>query len=74
MSISNMGHNELVPGILLSISRATLLNQNLKKYVHHAIDLFRGGRNGKKSGTMLNTVLNAAEEIGNHLNEKINPN
>lgn len=71
MSINNLGHNKLVPGILLSISRATLLNQNLKKHVPHAIDLFLGGRNGKKSGMMLNTVLNAAEEIGNHLNEKI---
>ena len=64
----------LVLGILLSISRPTLLNRNLKKYVLHAIDLFLGERNGKRFGTMLNTVLNAAEEIGNHLNEKIYPN
>jgi hypothetical protein len=42
----------LVSGVLLSISRPTLLNQNLKKYVLHAIDLFLGGRNGKKSGAM----------------------
>jgi len=62
MSIINLGHNKIVPGILLSISRATLLNQNRKKHVPHAIDLFLGGRNGKKSGMKLNTVLNAAEE------------
>jgi len=42
--------------------------------VLHAINLFLGERNGKRFGTMLNTVLNAAEEIGNHLNEKIYPN
>ena len=66
--------NGLVLGILLCISRPTLLNQNLKKHVQPAIDLFLGGRSGKKFGAMLNTVLNAAEEIGNHLNEKINPN
>jgi len=74
MSIIKNDINRNVPGVLLSISRPTLLNQNLKKYVLHVIDLFLGGRSGKKFGAMLNTVLNAAEEIGNHLNEKINPN
>ena len=44
--------NGLVPSISIRISGPTLLNQNLKKYVLHAIDLFLGGRNGKKSGAM----------------------
>jgi hypothetical protein len=74
MSINKKDVNGFVLGILLRISRPTLVNQNLKKYALHAIDLFLGERNGKRFGTMLNTVLNAAEEIGNHLYEKITPN
>jgi hypothetical protein len=52
MSINKKDVNGFVLGILLRISRPTLVNQNLKKYALHAIDLFLGERNGKKSGTM----------------------